>query len=173
MPARVLDAGVAKDFQTLATRVIHEERRHAVVGGEIAGGKQLAVALVVCERELRRAHDAQKSRLRVRRACRMDWDWGDWVSQQLGEVAKAILCCLASGENLMVLVPRLGGSRSALQHHKERLARLIHDWLGADLLCQVQERPAWLNTVHATLQRMACRWERQATGPATLPDFVL
>jgi hypothetical protein len=101
---------------------------------------------------------------------KMDWDW---VSEQLDEVARAILCCLASGENLMVLVPRLGRSRSALQHHKERLARLIQDWLGSDIMRQVQERPAWLNTVHATRQRMACRWERQATGPATAPGFVL
>ena len=91
---------------------------------------------------------------------KMVWDW---VSEQLDEVARAILCCLASGENLMVLVPRLGRSRSALQHHKERLARLIEHWLGTDILCQVQERPGWLNTIHATRQRMACRWERQAT----------
>ena len=58
---------------------------------------------------------------------KLDWDW---VSEQLDEVARAILCCLASGENLMVLVSRLGRSRSALQHHKELLARLIQDWLG-------------------------------------------
>jgi len=92
---------------------------------------------------------------------KLDWDW---VTEQLDGVARAILGCLASGENLMVLVPRLGRSRSALQHHKERLARLIQDWLGADIMRQVQERPVWLNNVHATRQRMACRWERQATG---------
>ena len=89
----------------------------------------------------------------------------DWAGlmEQLDEVARAILGCLARGENLMVLVPRLGWSRSTLQRHKERLARLIQDWLGADIMRQAQERPGWLNNVHASRQRMACRWERQAT----------
>ena len=61
MLARVLDAGVAEDLQAFATWVIHEEQRDAVVRGEIAGGKHLAVALVVGKRELCRTHDPQES----------------------------------------------------------------------------------------------------------------
>ena len=52
MLARVLDAGVAENLQAFAMRIIHEEQRDAVVRGEIAGGKHLAVALVIGEREL-------------------------------------------------------------------------------------------------------------------------
>ncbi len=44
----------------------------------------------------------------------------------------------------MVLVRRPGRSRSALQHHKQRLARLIQEQMGADIMSQVQERPTWL-----------------------------
>src|SRR2546425_41491 len=63
MPPRVLDAAVAEDFQSLAARVIHEKERHAVVRGEVARGKHLAVALVVGKGERGRADHTEESGL--------------------------------------------------------------------------------------------------------------
>jgi len=45
--ARVLNARVAEDFETRALRIIHQEKRDAIVGSEVAGGKQLAIASII------------------------------------------------------------------------------------------------------------------------------
>lgn len=63
MSAHILDAGVAEEFQALATRLVHEEDRDAVVDSEIAGRKHLAVSLVIGKCKLRRAQDPQETAL--------------------------------------------------------------------------------------------------------------
>jgi hypothetical protein len=42
-----------------------------------------------------------------------------------------------------------------------RLARLVREHLGEDVLRQVQEQPRWRDSVHASRERSACRYERQ------------
>jgi hypothetical protein len=86
--------------------------------------------------------------------------WAQLV-QQLDRVTRAILLALATGQELTLLVPGLGRSRSSLQTHKQRLARLIRESLGADILRQVQELPCYRDAVNASRERQACRWERQ------------
>jgi len=88
---------------------------------------------------------------------RLDWDQ---LIQQLDTVTKAILLCLATCEELTGLVRRFRRSRSTIQNHKDRLARLIKECLGQDILRQVQEQPGWHNDMHATREKLACRWER-------------
>jgi len=88
---------------------------------------------------------------------RLDWDQ---LIQQLDAVTKAILVCLATSEELTGLVRRFRRSRSMIQNHKDRLARLIKECLGQDILRQVQEQPGWHNDMHATREKLACRWER-------------
>ena len=65
-------------------------------------------------------------------ACRR-LDWNDLV-QQLDAITKAILLCLATCEELTGLVRRFRRSRSMIQNHKDRLARLIKECLGEDIL---------------------------------------
>jgi len=88
---------------------------------------------------------------------RLDWDQ---LIQQLDEVTKAILVCLATSEELTGLVRRFRRSRSMIQNHKDRLARLIKESMGEDILRQVQQQPGWHNDMHATREKLACRWER-------------
>jgi len=88
---------------------------------------------------------------------RLDWDH---LIQQLDAITKAILLCLASCEELTGLVRRFRRSRSMIQNHKDRLARLIKECMGEDILRQVQEQPGWHNDIHATREKLACRWER-------------
>ncbi len=76
-------------------------------------------------------------------------------------MTRAILHALASGQELALLVQGLGRSRSSLQNHKQRLARLIRECLGEDILRQVQEQPCYRNAVNARREKVACRWERQ------------
>jgi hypothetical protein len=91
-------------------------------------------------------------------ACRR-LDWNDLV-QQLDAITKAVLLCLASCQELTSLVKRFRKSRSMIQNHKDRLARLIKAHLGEDILRQVQEQPGWHNDMHVAREKLACRWER-------------
>ena len=88
---------------------------------------------------------------------RLDWDQ---LIQQLDAVTKAILVCLATSEELTGLVRRFRRSRSMIQNHKDRLARLIKESMGEDILRQVQQQPGWHNDMHVTREKLACRWER-------------
>ena len=47
-----------------------------------------------------------------------------------------------------------------IQNHKDRLARLIKECMGPDILRLVQEQPGWHNDMRATREKLACRWER-------------
>jgi hypothetical protein len=58
---RVLHASMTEDFQASALRVIHEEQRNPIGGIEVAGGEQLAVALVIGKGKRGRPKDTQKS----------------------------------------------------------------------------------------------------------------
>ena len=89
---------------------------------------------------------------------RSDWEL---LVPALDATTRAVLLCLVEGAELTTLVPKLKRCRSALQNDKERLARLIQEHLGEDILVQVQEMPCWMNNVAATRERSACRHERQ------------
>ena len=91
-------------------------------------------------------------------ACRR-LDWNDLV-QKLDAITKAVLLCLATCEELTSLVKRFRKSRSMIQNHKDRLARLIKAHLGEDILRQVQEQPGWHNDMHVAREKLACRCER-------------
>ena len=89
-------------------------------------------------------------------------DWTNLI-QQLDEITKAVLVCLASCEELTGLVKRFRKSRSTIQNVKERLAKVVKEHLGEDILRQVQERPGWHNDMRVTREKLACRWERSTT----------
>ena len=91
-------------------------------------------------------------------ACRrLDWDS---VIQKLDAITKAVLLCLATCEELTGPVKRFRKSRSMIQNLKVRLACLVKEHLGDDILRQVQEQPGWHNDMHVTREKLACRWER-------------
>ena len=59
--ARVFNARVAEDFETRALRIIHQEKRDAIVEGEVAGGKQLPIAFVIGKSQCLRIQNAKKA----------------------------------------------------------------------------------------------------------------
>jgi hypothetical protein len=95
----------------------------------------------------------------VEAARRMDWEE---FQEKLDAVAKAILNAMVAGQELTALVGRLGKSRSALQGHKNRLAGLIKEEFGPDILALAEERAAWRTNLDSARKRQNCRWERQA-----------
>ena len=58
----VFDPGVTDDLQPGPVWIIHQEKSYAIVNGEVPGGEQLAVALVIGKGEQRRIDHAEKSR---------------------------------------------------------------------------------------------------------------
>jgi len=48
-----------------------------------------------------------------------------------------------------------------LQQDKQRLARLVCEHLGQDILLQIQAQPRWMDNVAAHREKLACRYERQ------------
>lgn len=90
---------------------------------------------------------------------RLDWEH---LLHKLDDVTKAVLRALAEGTELTRLVASLKLSRSSLQARKEKLATLIRECLGDDILHQVQEQPGWHHNLDAARERLACRWARQA-----------
>ena len=88
-------------------------------------------------------------------------DWAEF-EEKLDAVAKAILNAMVAGQELTTLVSRLGKCRSALQNHKDRLAGMIREEFGADVLALAGERAAWRTNLDSSRERQACRWERAA-----------
>ena len=86
----------------------------------------------------------------------------DWerLIESLDKVCKEILRCLSEGIPLTELKAKLKRSRSALQQDKERLADLVLEHFGADILVQVQEQPRWRDNIEASREKTACRYER-------------
>jgi len=88
-------------------------------------------------------------------------DWATLVAA-LDNTATEILCCLIAGVELTTLVSKLKRSRSAIQGDKDRLAQLVREHLGEDILARVQETPQWKDHIAANREKLACRYERQA-----------
>jgi hypothetical protein len=89
---------------------------------------------------------------------RLDWEH---LVARLDTRTREVLHCLLDGHDLTVLVPKLKRSRSAIQTDKERLAGLVRDHFGPDILLQVQEQPRWRDSVEANRERVACRQQQQ------------
>jgi hypothetical protein len=87
-------------------------------------------------------------------------DWGPLV-ESLDHNSREVLACLVIGEDLTTLKSKLRRSRSAIQMDKEKLARIVRDRLGEDILIRVQEQPRWRDNIEATREKLACRYERQ------------
>ena len=91
-------------------------------------------------------------------ARRLDWDR---LMSCLDAMTREVLRCLTQGEDLTSLVPKLKRRRSSLQTDKMRLARLVREHLGEDVLARVQEQPRWQDSLEASRARVACRYERR------------
>jgi len=91
-------------------------------------------------------------------AKRLDWEP---LLAALDATTRPVLLCLVAGVELTTLVPKLKRSRSAIQSDTHRLAGMVSDHLGDDILRQVQELPRWVINITANRQRLACRVERQ------------
>jgi hypothetical protein len=93
----------------------------------------------------------------TRAARKMDWDV---FMAGLCDRDQAIIECVVQGDPLTTLARRRGLNCSTLRYHKDRLAKAITEFMGFDILAQVQRRPQWKDSLDSTRERMAVRYDR-------------
>jgi DNA-directed RNA polymerase specialized sigma24 family protein len=91
-------------------------------------------------------------------ARKLDWQT---LLTRLSQREKAIIAYLLEGKTVSDVAVAFKVSRSAMQQCKDRLARLIREFLGVDILIEVARLPGWRNDLNTTRERLACRYERR------------
>jgi hypothetical protein len=87
-------------------------------------------------------------------------DWESFMSR-LSDRDRAIIRCMVEGDPLAGLARQRRINYSTLVYHTRKLAQSIREFMGQDILAQVQRSPGWKNNITATRERMACRVERR------------
>ncbi|MGD1085343.1 MAG: hypothetical protein ABSA47_11425 [Verrucomicrobiota bacterium] len=94
----------------------------------------------------------------TRAARRMDWQ--EFVAA-LPERERVAVEFMGEGKSLRDAAHRLGISDSSMQTSKKELRVKILEFMGFDILVQIQRRPQWKDSLDATRERLACRVERR------------
>jgi len=68
---------------------------------------------------------------------------------------------MVQGKTLREAAHALSVSDSAMQHSKRSVAAKVLQFMGCDILVQVQRRPQWKQNLETIRERMACREERR------------
>lgn len=87
----------------------------------------------------------------------------DWQSfcAGLSERERTMVVFVAEGKTLRDAAHVLKVSDSTMQNSKRDLAVKILEFMGIDILVQVQRLPGWKKDLEATREKMACRIERR------------
>ena len=88
----------------------------------------------------------------------MDWET---LLTRLTKQEKAIVKYLLEGRTVSDVAWAFKVSRSTMQQCKERLVKLIQEFMGVDILIEVLRLPGWKDNLNASRERLACRYERR------------
>ena len=86
-------------------------------------------------------------------------DWQEFIAA-LPERERVAVEFMGEGRSLRDAAHRLGVSDSAMQSSKRNVAEKILEFMGFDILVQIQRRPQWKQNLETIRERMACREER-------------
>jgi len=82
----------------------------------------------------------------------LDWDA---FCQSLNPTRKAVLVGMAEGRTLREVGDQRRVSDSTTQHHRNRLAVTIREFMGQDILQEIVKKPEWQNNLTAQRERVA------------------
>ena len=87
----------------------------------------------------------------------------DWQTllRRLSARERAIVTYLLEGKTVSDVAWAFKVSRSAMQQCKDRLVKLIKEFMGVDILIEVRRLPGWKHDLNTTRERLACRYERR------------
>jgi DNA-binding NarL/FixJ family response regulator len=95
----------------------------------------------------------------VAQAVARKMDWEDfWAG--LSARDQAVIECLIEGKPICSMARKLKVNDSTIQTSKRRLAIKIVEFMGSEILIDIQRRPVWKNSLTATKEKMACKHER-------------
>jgi hypothetical protein len=92
-------------------------------------------------------------------ARKMDWET---FCAGLPERERAMVEFVAEGMSFREVGKKFNVRDSAMQNSKRHLVKAVVEFMGADILTEVQRSPRWKENMAATKEKMACRHERQA-----------
>ena len=87
-------------------------------------------------------------------------DWQTLLSR-LTKREQAVVKYLLEGRTVSDVAWAFKVSRSTMQQCKERLVKLIQEFMGVDILIEVLRLPGWKDNLNASRERLACRYERR------------
>ena len=87
----------------------------------------------------------------------------DWqtLMARLPVREKAIIVALVEGRTVSDVAVAFKVDRSTMQNSKSRLADLILEFMGVDILVEVRRLPGWKHDMNTNREKLACRHERR------------
>ena len=86
-------------------------------------------------------------------------DWEDFIAS-LPERDQAIIQFTIEGNTTSTMAKKLKTTDSAISTSKRRLRIKIVEFMGPEILIEIQRRPQWKQNFEATKEKMACKHER-------------
>jgi hypothetical protein len=90
-------------------------------------------------------------------ARRMDWE--DFCAD-LPARERAVIEFLLAGKSGSAIARKLKTTDSKIQVINRHLARALIEFMGPEILQEIQRLPAWKNSINASRERLACKHER-------------
>ena len=86
-------------------------------------------------------------------------DWEDFMAV-LSPRDQAVIECLIEGKTGSAMARKLRVSDWAIKNSKRRLRIKIAEFMGPEILIEIQRRPQWKQNLEATREKMACKHQR-------------
>jgi hypothetical protein len=86
-------------------------------------------------------------------------DWETFIGNQTCR-GRRLLAVVAEGSTLRHGAQLLGLSDSGIQLEKKKLALALAEFMGANILTEVDRQPLWRNNIMAGREKQACRAAR-------------
>jgi hypothetical protein len=99
--------------------------------------------------------DADDSSMAVARKL----DWEEFCSD-LPARERAVVEFLVEGKSGSAIARKLKTTDSKIQAIKRHLAQAIVEFMGPEVLQEIQKLPAWKNSINASRERLACKYDR-------------
>jgi DNA-binding CsgD family transcriptional regulator len=91
-------------------------------------------------------------------ARKMDWEF---FLASLTDREKSVVEGLLAGLNGSEIARKFKVDPSTIQYFKKRLTMKILDFMGQNILVEIERRPGWKNNLNAEREKLACRFGRR------------